>query len=94
MRDLGEVAREVARGVLAGGRWTQETLATALRDALSAERRAVILECCRAACEDCRQADPQRVEEDGAPWFVHQEPGMDLLIECRSGDIRAALLDA
>jgi hypothetical protein len=91
MRDLDEAARALARAVLAEGLGAAE-VARQLRAALEAERRDTILECCRAACEDCRRADPQRVEEDGAPYFLHQEPGVDLLVECRSGDIRATLL--
>lgn len=93
LRNVDEVARELARGVLARARWTEAALAAHLRAKLEEERKAAIVACCRAACEDCRQTDPQRVDEEGVPYYLHREPGVDLLIECRSGDIRAALLD-
>jgi hypothetical protein len=93
LRTVDEVARELARGVLRHAKWTEAALADHLREALVADRRATVVACCQAACEDCRLADPQRVEEEGAPYYLHQEEGVDLLIECRSGDIRAALLD-
>ena len=93
MRALDDLALELARTVLShGGRWTEAALAAHFAGLLKSERRELILECCRAACEDCRTADPQRVDEGEGSYFVHQEPGMDLLIECRSEDIRAALL--
>ncbi|HET8644357.1 MAG TPA: hypothetical protein VFO85_02635 [Vicinamibacteria bacterium] len=93
MRELDDLARHLARTVLARGHWTEATLAAELRAALHSDRQAVIRECCRAACEDCRRADPERVDEEGSVYYVHQEPGIDLLVECRSGDIRAALLE-
>jgi hypothetical protein len=94
MRKVEDAARELARAVLGrGGEWTEAALSAHLVAALTSFRREIILACCQAACEDCRQADPQRVEEDGAPYYLHQEAGVDLLIECRSGDIRAVLLD-
>ena len=94
LRKVDDVARELARAVLGrGGQWTEAALAAHLGAALSTDRRQTIVACCQAACEDCRHADPQRVDEEGTPYYLHQEPGVDLLIECRSGDIRAALLD-
>lgn len=94
LRTADDLARELARGVLGhAGKWTEAALAAHLREALVADRRATVVACCQAACEDCRRADPQRVDEEGAPYYLHQEEGVDLLIECRSGDIRAALLD-
>jgi hypothetical protein len=93
LRNVDEVARALARAVLGRAGWTEPALAAHLREALASDRRETIVACCRAACEDCRHADPQLVEEEGAPYYLHQEPGVDLLIECRSGDIRAALLD-
>jgi hypothetical protein len=94
MREVDDLALELARTVLSRrGAWTEAALAAHLAGLLRSDRREVTLECCRAACEDCRRADPQRVDEGDGSYYVHQEPGMDLLIECRSGDIRAALLD-
>jgi hypothetical protein len=94
MRGVEDLAAELARAVLSRrGRWTEAALAAHLAGRLGSDRREVIRECCRAACEDCRTADPQRVDEGGGAYYVHKAPGMDLLIECRSGDIRAALLE-
>lgn len=93
MRQVDELALELARAALSGrGGWTEAALAAHIAGLLEAQRRELILECCRAACEECRIAAPQRVDEGEGSYYVHKEPGMDLLIECRSGDIRAALL--
>jgi hypothetical protein len=91
MREVAEVAGEWARSLMARAPWTEAALAGALRSALESERRALVLECCRAACEDCREGEPERVEEEG--YYLHRPPGIDLFIECRSSDIRALLLD-
>ena len=85
------VASEWARTLLASAPWDEARLAATLRALMEQERRRVVLECCRAACEDCRQAEPERVEDEG--YYLHRPPGIDLFIECRSGDIRAHLLE-
>jgi hypothetical protein len=92
MIQADELARDWARTLMARAPWAEGPLAEALARLLAAERRALVLACCRAACEDCRQSEPERVEDEG--YYLHRPPGMDLFIECRSGDIRAALLDA
>jgi hypothetical protein len=91
MRGADEVAGEWARTLMAQAPWDEKGLASTLRSLVELERRALILECCRAACEDCRQAEPERVEDEG--YYLHHPPGLDLFVECRSGDIRAVLLD-
>jgi hypothetical protein len=91
MRGADEVVSEWARTLLASGPWDEKGLASLLKTLLERERRALILECCRAACEDCRGAEPERVEDEG--YYLHRPPGIELFVECRSGDIRASLLD-
>jgi hypothetical protein len=93
MSDAVAVAREWAQALMARAPWAEEALAAFLATALESDRRALILECCRAACEDCRNAEPERIEEDGGSYYLHRPEGVELLIECRGSDIRAALLD-